>query len=89
MTTDFTLGILTQSMWIAFLVCAPMMGAALLIGVIVNIVQVVTQIQDSSLTFIPKLLVVAACVLIFGSWMLRTLVQYTEHLWVDIPKLFQ
>lgn len=88
MTTDFTLGILAQAMWIALLVCAPMMGAALIVGVAINVVQVVTQIQDSTLTFIPKLLVVAVCVLVFGSWMLRTIVQYTDHLWADIPKLF-
>lgn len=75
-------------MWIALLVCAPMMGAALIVGVAINVVQVVTQIQDSTLTFIPKLLVVAVCVLVFGSWMLRTIVQYTDHLWGDIPKLF-
>jgi flagellar biosynthetic protein FliQ len=51
-------------------------------------VQAVTQIQEMSLSFVPKLMTAGICLVVFGPWMLRTLVQFTVRLWSGIPALF-
>jgi flagellar biosynthetic protein FliQ len=64
------------------------LGLTMLIGVLISILQVVTQVQEMSLTFVPKLLTAAAVMIIAGPWMLRKLTQFTVQLWSGIPSLF-
>ncbi|RAN48457.1 hypothetical protein RB25_11705 [Herbaspirillum rubrisubalbicans] len=66
-------------------VCGPVMGLILLVGILMSVLQVITQVHEASLTFIPKLIVTVFGLLLFGSWMLRTLMQYAAHLWLNIP----
>ena len=65
-------------------VSAPMLGLSLVVGLAISIFQAKTQIQEQTLTFIPKLLAILAGVALFGSWMLRLLIEYTENLYMNI-----
>jgi len=84
-STDLVLAMSSDMIWTAITIAAPIIGATLLAGLAVSILQVVTQIQESSLTFVPKLIVAASVLLMLGGWMLTTLGQYAAHLIAGIP----
>ncbi|MCX8130310.1 MAG: flagellar biosynthesis protein FliQ [Clostridia bacterium] len=69
---------------IVLLVSAPMLGLSLIVGIAISIFQATTQIQEQTLTFIPKILAVIAAISLFGSWMLRVLIEYTQDLYLNI-----
>ncbi|MEP6729863.1 MAG: flagellar biosynthesis protein FliQ [bacterium] len=71
----------------ALMVSAPMLIVALLVGITVSVVQAVTQIQEQTLAFVPKLLSVAAVFLLALPWILQTLVKYTAEIIRSIPQL--
>ena len=77
-----------QSLWIAVLVCAPLLAVALAIGVVIGMVQAATSINEMTLSFIPKLLAMALVSLAFGSWQLGLLVDFTRSVFERIPGLF-
>jgi flagellar biosynthetic protein FliQ len=87
MHSDLALRMMSDLFSTAFRICAPVLGVTLLVGVAVSLFQVVTQIQEMSLTFIPKLVAAGVTLVVFGPWMLRTLTQYCVHLWSSIPSL--
>jgi flagellar biosynthesis protein FliQ len=66
------------------LISMPILGLSLIVGLAVSIFQATTQIQEQTLTFIPKLVAIIAGVALFGSWMLRLLIEYTENLYMNI-----
>jgi flagellar biosynthetic protein FliQ len=74
--------------WTAMMVCAPVLGITLAVGVAVSLLQVTTQIQEASLTFIPKLIAAGIALILFGPWMLRQLTQFAVQLWTGIPAMF-
>ncbi|MGE4240205.1 flagellar biosynthetic protein FliQ [Ramlibacter sp.] len=88
MNPDHALHMLSTLLWTGLLLCAPILGLTLLVGLVVSVLQVVTQVHDASLTFIPKLVTAALVTLAFGGWMLRELMQYATRLWTSIPSLF-
>ncbi|HEY9059839.1 MAG TPA: flagellar biosynthesis protein FliQ [Pseudobacteroides sp.] len=65
-------------------VSAPMLGLSLIIGLAISIFQATTQIQEQTLTFIPKILAVLGSILLFGSWMLRVLIEFTEGIFMNV-----
>lgn len=65
-------------------VSAPMLGLSLIVGLAVSIFQATTQIQEQTLTFIPKIMAVIASISLFGAWMLRILIEYTQYLYTHI-----
>jgi len=69
------------------MVAAPVLGTALMIGLIVSIFQAATQINEQTLSFIPKLVGVMAVLLLAGHWMLMTMVDYMHHIFTMIPQL--
>jgi flagellar biosynthetic protein FliQ len=72
--------LLAQTLLTAAKVSAPILVATLLVGVVISIVQVVTQIQEMTLTFIPKLVVVVMMFVMTGAWMMAVVVEFTRHL---------
>jgi flagellar biosynthetic protein FliQ len=64
-----------------------MLGAALAVGLFIGVIQAATQIQEMTLSFIPKLLALVIVLFIIGPWMLRILVTFSERLFMDIPGL--
>jgi flagellar biosynthetic protein FliQ len=63
---------------------APMMGLGLIAGLLISIFQATTQIQEQTLTFIPKIIAVMAAIIIFGPWMLNTIIQFTTELFYNL-----
>lgn len=87
MHSDLAIRMTADLFWTGLVVCLPVLGITLLVGLVVSVVQVVTQIQEMSLSFVPKLVAAAVAVIAFGPWMLRTLCRFTLSLWSQIPSL--
>ena len=87
MTPDQAVQIAREAMIITLLLAAPMLGFGLLVGLVVSIFQAVTQINEMTLTFIPKIIAVAAALAIFMPWLIRTLVDFTTDLFTSLPNL--
>ena len=85
MTDADVLSIVSGALEIATKLAGPALLATLVIGVVVSVLQTITQIQEQTLTFVPKLIGVSAILLFGGSWMLRELVSWVTHLWGSIP----
>lgn len=79
MTAQFIVDLAQNALLTALLVAAPMLGLSLLVGLTVSIFQATTQIQEQTLAFVPKIVAVLFAVVIFGSWMLKILVQFTIY----------
>lgn len=87
MNTDVALGLSQDVLWTSAIIAAPILGVALVVGLIISIIQVVTQIQEMTLTFVPKILAIVVVIFAFGPWMLSTLTTYAENLYKSIPGL--
>ena len=77
-----------KTLWITILVSAPLLGAALGVGLLVGILQAATSINEMTLSFIPKLLAIASALAIAGSWQLATIVDFARGIFQRIPALF-
>ena len=88
MHADLALKMMSDLFWTGLLLSVPLLGATMLVGLVISVVQVVTQVQEMSLTFVPKLLTAAAVLIVAGPWMLGKLTQFTVQLWSGIPALF-
>jgi flagellar biosynthesis protein FliQ len=87
MNQDTVVSLATQAMTLAVEIAGPMMLVGLVIGLVVSIFQAVTSIQEQSLSFIPKIIGLAALIVILGPWMLGQLVNYAQNLYLSIPQL--
>ena len=74
-----------KAIWVALKVTAPVLILALLTGILISVFQAVTQIQEMTLVFVPKIIAVALAMVIFGPWMLRTLVGLAAELFGGFP----
>lgn len=88
MTSDLALVLTSEMLWTAIYIAAPVLGLSMLVGLLISILQVVTQIQEMSLTFVPKILTVAFTLIIFGPWMLQTLMRFASSSIGNIPMYF-
>ncbi len=88
MSTELALALSTDMLWTAILISAPVLGLSLLVGLLISIFQVVTQIQEMSLTFIPKIITVALTIIVLGPWMLGVLVEYARSTISNITVYF-
>ena len=86
-TTQSVLTLVQQGMLVTMMVSAPMLLAALLTGLLVSIFQAATQINESTLSFIPKLLAIVAVMIVAGPWMMATLLDYMRSLITQIPQI--
>jgi len=73
-----------NALLVVIYVSAPLLGLSLIVGLAVSIFQATTQIQEQSLSFIPKILAVILAIAVFGSWMLKVLTDYTINLYTNI-----
>jgi flagellar biosynthetic protein FliQ len=88
MDTAMVIDLGRHALWTAVLVCGPLLAVALGVGLIIGIIQAATSINESTLSFIPKLIAMALALLIFGSWQLVTLIDFTRNIFQRIPTLF-
>ncbi|UCC79196.1 MAG: flagellar biosynthesis protein FliQ [Candidatus Zixiibacteriota bacterium] len=87
METQFVVDIARTSIYTVLMVSAPMLALALVVGLAISILQAITQIQEMTLTFIPKIVAVAVALVIFLPWMITTIVTFASNLIQIIPTL--
>ena len=77
-----------QALWMTVLISAPLLGVALAVGLFIGIIQAATSINESTLSFIPKLVAMTITLAVVGGWQLGMLVDYTRSVFQRIPTLF-
>ncbi|ALS80015.1 MULTISPECIES: flagellar biosynthesis protein FliQ [Planococcus] len=87
MTPDMVIKLAEQSIFTVILISAPMLLIALAVGLLVSVFQAMTQIQEQTLAFIPKILAVFISLVVFGPWMLTLLLDYTRDLFEQLPRI--
>ena len=87
MSPEAVLDLTQNAMWTAVLVAAPMLMVALGVGLIIGMFQAATQINEMTLSFIPKLFALFLTLVFAGPWLLSTLTNYTQQLILNIPSI--
>jgi len=87
MTQDYIIYIAKEAVYTVLIIAGPLLAGSIFVGLIVSIFQATTQIQEQTLTFVPKLIVILAIIVITGPWMLNVLMDFTINLFEAIPKL--
>jgi flagellar biosynthetic protein FliQ len=85
MTVDFVVGIMAETIRVALMVAAPVLLVGLMVGVVISLLQAVTQVQEMTLVFVPK---IVACLVVLVAalpWMVNLLVSFTQNLFTNIP----
>ena len=86
MTETTVMGLAGQVFLVTAKVAGPILGATLVIGVLLSLLQAATQVQEMTLTFVPKIVVVAIVLALLGSWMLQSMVDFCGELWSNLPQ---
>lgn len=89
MSNDFALYLSKQLLWHALIIASPVVFASMFVGLFISVFQVVTQIQDASLSFVPKVLVVVLVLMFAGGWMLHQLLSFTQSVYWNIPGMIK
>jgi flagellar biosynthesis protein FliQ len=87
-SSDLALQLMGDLLWNALLIASPLLLVTLAIGVLISVVQVVTQVQEMSLTYIPKIIAAVIVLVVFGPWMLKRLMTFSIDLIGNIPNYF-
>lgn len=85
MNPDFAVTITQQALWVAVMIAGPILLAALVTGVLVGMFQAATQINEQTMSFVPKLGVLVLVLFIMAPWMITILTDFTESLFMNIP----
>lgn len=85
MGAEFIVTMAQQSIKVLLLLTMPLMGVALVIGLIISIFQAATQLQEMTLTFIPKIVAIFLALLFLSPWMLMTIMDFTREIFMNIP----
>ncbi|MEY4693641.1 MAG: Flagellar biosynthetic protein FliQ [Pseudomonadota bacterium] len=89
MDTSMVVELGRQALWMTVLISAPLLGVALLVGLVIGILQAATSVNEATLSFIPKVAALAVTLAIVGGWQINMLVEYTRSVFMRIPGLFQ
>lgn len=87
MSSDIIMDITQRTLFVIALLAAPMLLSALAVGLLVGMFQAATSINEQTLAFIPKLIILLVSLMVAGEWMLTLLINFTERLYHDIPFL--
>ncbi len=87
MTPQMVVSIGREALMLTLMISAPMLIFGLVIGLIISIFQAVTQIQEMTLSFVPKILAVAVALLVFLPWIINKMIDFTTHMFALIPGL--
>jgi len=87
LSQEFVIYLAREALTTALLLAAPALGLGMLVGLAVSVLQATTQIQEQTLTFVPKIVVVLLSLLIFGSWMLNIIVTFTQELFGNMSTI--
>ncbi|MGM1045274.1 flagellar biosynthetic protein FliQ [Paenibacillus uliginis N3/975] len=86
MSAEFIIGLAGQAVYIVLKVSSPMLVLALVVGLVISIFQATTQIQEQTLAFVPKIIIVLLTLLLFGPWILTTLVDFASGILGNLYK---
>jgi flagellar biosynthetic protein FliQ len=84
---DAALGLMNELLWNSMLVAGPVLAAALITGVLISVLQVATQLQEMTLSYVPKLLVAATVLVLLGPWMIHRITDFAIKMIATIPDL--
>lgn len=87
MTPESITTIAQQALWVTFLVALPLLGVALVVGLLVSLIQAATQLNEMTLSFVPKVLAMGLAGVFAGPWMLHVMMDFTIRLFESIPHL--
>lgn len=87
MDNDFVIQVTNQAVKVTLMLAAPMLLGALVVGILVSLFQAVTQINEQTLAFIPKIVVIVFALVILSPWMMETITSFTHDLYVSIPSV--
>lgn len=87
MDNSFVVEVTNQAVKVTMMLAAPMLVGALVVGILVSLFQAVTQINEQTLSFIPKILVIVVALVILSPWMMDTITSFTRDLYVSIPSV--
>lgn len=87
MTQELVVSIGREALMLTLMVSGPMLGFGLVIGVTISIFQAVTQINEMTITFVPKIVAVATALLLFLPWMMNSIIDFTHRMYAIIPTL--
>ncbi|WP_297909563.1 flagellar biosynthesis protein FliQ [Thiomonas sp.] len=76
-----------QALWVMFLVSLPVLGVALVVGLLVSLLQAATQLNEMTLSFVPKVLAIGLTAVLAGPWMLHVMMDFTTRLFQSIPQM--
>ena len=85
MTTDTVVGLMVETIKITLLIAAPMLIVGLIVGVVISLLQAVTQIQEMTLVFVPKIVAVLITLVASLPWMISLLTTFTQNIFANIP----
>ena len=85
MSGDLVIQLGQEALMVVLIVCAPMLGLGLTVGLLVSVFQATTSIQEQTLAFIPKIIAVFVAILIFGPWMLSIMVEFFTSVFTNLP----
>jgi flagellar biosynthetic protein FliQ len=84
-TPEFVVGFAREAMELTLVICLPMMGVGLVVGVVISIFQAATQIQDATLALVPKLIAMFIALIIAFPWIMDKMMTYTTNLLINLP----
>jgi flagellar biosynthesis protein FliQ len=87
MTPEVAVDLVRGALWLTAMMVAVVVVPSLLVGLLVAMFQAATQINEQTLSFLPRLLVILICLIVLGPWLVRELMEYTETLIMNIPQL--
>ena len=87
MTVGFAANLISQAVFQTLLIAAPMLGLGLIVGLTISIFQATTSIQEQTLTFVPKIVVVLGSLIVFGSWIINSMINFTMRIFGLIPDM--
>lgn len=87
MGIDGVINLGTEALYMVIKLSLPILAVALIVGVAISLLQAVTQIQEMTLTFVPKIIAVFLCIALAAPWLVETMVDYTQQLFISIPSI--
>lgn len=87
MGADQSLFLMNNMLWVAALVCAPLLIVTLIVGLLISIFQVATQIQEMTLSYVPKLAAAAVVMILLGGWMMAQMTEFATAAYATIPDI--
>ncbi|OGR38813.1 MAG: EscS/YscS/HrcS family type III secretion system export apparatus protein [Desulfovibrionales bacterium GWA2_65_9] len=89
MTPEFVVGFSREAMELTLVICLPMMGVGLAVGVLISVFQAATQIQDATLSLVPKLVAMFVALILAFPWIMDKMITYTTNLFKNLPAIIR